>query len=141
MNNEIVVNATRGILGRIASYVAKQALLGKKVVVVNCNDALVTGDKKGVVERYRVLRAKGGSSLKGPKVSKMPERFMKRCIRGMLSHKQSRGRDALKRVMCYNSVPLEKEGVEMIDMKRELKVKATKLKEVSEALGWNIKKC
>jgi len=78
MNNELIIDATSGVFGRIASYAAKQALLGKSVVIVNCNDALITGDKAGVVDRYRVLRAKGGSSRKGPKISKMPERMMKR---------------------------------------------------------------
>jgi len=37
--------------------------------------------------------------------------------------------------MCYNSVPAEHERKEMVDMKRVLKVKATKLKDVSEALN------
>ena len=34
MKKEIIINAQGGILGRIAAFSAKQALLGKKVIIV-----------------------------------------------------------------------------------------------------------
>ena len=37
----------------------------------------------------------------------MPDRFVRRSIRGMLDYKRGRGRDAFKRIMCYISVPDE----------------------------------
>ena len=64
----------------------------------------------------------------------MPERIVKRAVRGMLPHKQARGREALKRVMCYNVVPSELEGKEMISLKRELKVKPVELKRLSREI-------
>jgi len=37
----------------------------------------------------------------------MPDRFVRRCIRGMLPYKQEKGRKAFKRVMCYIGIPDE----------------------------------
>ena len=134
MNKEIIIDATEGILGRIAAYAAKQSLLGKSVIIVNSNEAIITGDKKVILEKYKSLRAKGGASLKGPKMSKAPERILKRTIRGMLSHKQARGREALKRIMCHNSLPTEFENAEKLLFKRPIKTNILTLKELSKEL-------
>jgi len=133
-NDEIVIDASGGVLGRIAAYAAKQSLLGKPVIVVNCDEARIIGAKQNIVEKYRTLRAKGGSSLKGPKISKVPEKLMKRTIRGMLSHRQARGRQALKRIICYNSVPEEFTSVDKISLKKPIKHKSISLQELSKAL-------
>jgi ribosomal protein uL13 len=130
-----IIDATGGSMGRIASYSAKQALLGKEVIVVNCNDALIIGDRKGIAEKYRILRRKGGSSMKGPKISKVPYMIMKRAVRGMLPHKKGRGAIALKKVICYNDVPAEYEKAEKVSFKRDLKIKAIKLSKLKEELG------
>lgn len=134
MKKEIIINAQGGILGRIAAFSAKQALFGKKVIIVNCNEILITGEKNKVKEKYLVLRKKGGTSIKGPRISKMPEKIMKRTIRGMLSHKQGRGSDAFNRIRCYNTCPAECEHAEKIEMKRPAKTKLTKLLDVSREL-------
>jgi large subunit ribosomal protein L13 len=134
MNKEIVIDATQTPLGRIAAFSAKQALLGKSVTIVNCNQTIITGDKKIILEKYKILRAKGGSSLKGPKISKTPEKMLKRTVRGMLSHRQSRGSQALKRVMCYNTCPAEFENQEKLSLKRPIKTKYITLQELSRLL-------
>src|SRR3989344_2682711 len=105
--NEIILDASEGIFGRVASFAAKKALLGNKVIIVNCNDALVSGRRRMVIEEYKISRTRGGSSLNGPNFPKEPFRLMKRAVRGMLPHKQGRGIEALKRVICYNNLPLE----------------------------------
>jgi len=130
MNRETIIDAKDGVLGRIAAFAAKQALLGKTVTVLNCNDVLISGKRDDIIKKYSSLFSKGGSGQKGPKIPKLPERVMKRTIRGMLSHKQGRGSDALKRVMCYNTVPAEFESKEKISHKRELVTKSLTLKEV-----------
>ena len=78
--------------------------------------------------------SKGGNSLKGPKIPKTPERIMKRTIRGMLSHKQGRGSDAMKRIICYNVLPSELESQEKTTMKRNLITKSLTLKEVCKLI-------
>ncbi|MBU0466648.1 MAG: 50S ribosomal protein L13 [Nanoarchaeota archaeon] len=134
MPSQIIIDATDGIMGRIASFAAKQSLLGKEVVIVNCNQTLITGRPRTAITNYQQKRSRGGSSLKGPHFPKSPERIMKRTVKGMLSHRQARGRDALKRVICYNKVPAEFENAEKISLKREIKVKALTLKKLSEEL-------
>jgi large subunit ribosomal protein L13 len=134
MNTQIVIDATGGTLGRIASFSAKQALLGKTIKIVNCNDVLVSGRKEDIIKKYSTLMKKGGNSLKGPKIPKVPERIMKRTIRGMLSHKKGRGSDALKRVMCYNTTPAEFESAEKTSLKRELTARSLTLKEVCKLI-------
>jgi large subunit ribosomal protein L13 len=45
---KMIIDATNATLGRLASFVAKQALQGKKVIIVNSEKAIITGDKKGI---------------------------------------------------------------------------------------------
>ena len=117
--NEIVIDASNATLGRLSSYAAKQSLLGKSIIIVNCNDAIITGDKRTTINKYKRLRSMGGLSQRGPYFPKSPERLVKRAIRGMLSHRQSRGKEALQRIMCYNSVPAEYEQKPKIKAGRE----------------------
>ncbi len=105
MVKEKIINAEGAILGRISSLAAKQALLGKEVVVVNCNKAIITGRKEAAIKNYLEKKRKGGSSQRGPNIHSAPEKILKRTIRGMLPYKKGKGADALKRVRCYNEVP------------------------------------
>ncbi len=130
----IVIDAAGGVLGRVASLGAKKALLGYEVKIVNCNDVLLVGEKRNIIETYMIKRVRGGSSRNGPHFPKSPERIMKRTIRGMLSYKLGRGGAAFKRIMCYNEFPKEFDGKEKISMKRELRTEAIKLTELSREL-------
>jgi len=102
----MIVNAEDLILGRMATHIAKKALNGEKIDVVNCEKAIITGKKKDILEKYK-QRANRGGPFHGPFYPKMPDRFVRRAIRGMLNYKQGRGKDAFKRIMCYISVPDE----------------------------------
>ena len=132
MELKIVVDATGAVLGRVASFAAKQSLLGKEVAVVNCSNALVTGNKKMILDEYKEARARGGSSLKGPFFPKSPERIMKRAIRGMLSYKEGRGNAAFKRIRCHNELPQELSSKQAITLHKPLRVKSMTLKQLSE---------
>jgi len=103
----MIINASDMILGRLASYVAKQALLGEKVDIVNCEKAVLTGNKKSVLADYKRRNERGTRPTKGPFMPKMPDRFVRRCIRGMLPYKQEKGIKAFKRIMCYIGIPDE----------------------------------
>ena len=102
----IVVDATNLIVGRMATWVAKKALLGEEINIVNCENAVITGKKKSVLTRYRE-KYQIGDALKGPYFPRMADRFIRRIIRGMLPYKQNKGEMAYKRVMCYLGVPRE----------------------------------
>jgi len=132
--NKITIDATSGTLGRIASFAAKQALLGKDITIVNCNSALISGRKTSTIREYKQSRARRSSSLKGPHFPSIPEKLMRRTIRGMLPRQYARGTEALKKIRCYNTVPAEFEKVEKLSLKRDLKVKSISLKELHEKL-------
>ena len=130
----MIIDATNMILGRLASHAAKQSLLGKTISIINCNNALVTGQKKFILGKYKERRARGGSTMKGPHFPRSPERIVKRTIRGMLSYKQARGADALKRIKCYNETPAEFADKETIKSDKTSKAKTLTLKKLSELM-------
>ena len=131
---EIVVDASNSILGRLASFAAKQALLGKKVIIVNCDSALLTGRKRMVIGEYGIARRRGSISLNGPHFPKYSDRIMKRTIRGMLSYNQGRGLQALKRVVCYPNTPQEYAASKKINIVAHTKGKTMPLSELSREL-------
>lgn len=102
-----VYDGTNLLLGRLASLVAKDALMGLEVRVVNCEKVVISGKRQNVLAHEYQRFQRGGYPLKGPRVSRLPDRFFRRTVRGMLPHKQARGREAWKRVMCYVGLPPE----------------------------------
>ena len=105
-----IIDGNGAILGRLASFIAKDALEGEEIVVINCEKIIITGNKKRIQEDFEEKRSKVGSGQKGPKVSRLNEKIVKRAIRGMLpNHRKGRGREALKRIKCYVGVPKEYE--------------------------------
>lgn len=111
---EITIDAENAVAGRLASFAAKQALLGFTVNIVNCEKAIISGDKYKTTARYHYRNVEMGQPHKGPFIPKMPDRFVRRIVRGMLGHKRGRGRDAFKRVMCYIGVPEEMKGKDLV---------------------------
>ncbi len=101
---ELIVDATDMLVGRFGSYVAKQAILGAKVSVINCDKAVISGKRLKVIKEF-LHKKDMGTWSHGPFYFRSSDRFVKRMIRGMLPHKQQKGRDALARIKCYNGVP------------------------------------
>ena len=130
MIKQVVIDAKGGVLGRVASVAAKEALNGNKVIIVNCNEAVVVGSKAVIIEQYMHLRGMGGAGLKGPRILTIPFRFMKRTIRGMLPHFQARGEEALERIMCYNDTPKEFEAAKKMIVVKKLIADSITLKEL-----------
>jgi large subunit ribosomal protein L13 len=100
------INADGLILGRLATRVAKLALSGDIINIINCEKAVISGNRKDIRARIDHLRDMG-TPFKGPFYPSKAERIVKRAIRGMLPYKQERGRMALKRVKCYDNQPVE----------------------------------
>lgn len=105
----ITIDATNAIVGRIGAYAAKQALLGKTINIVNAEKAIVSGAKKTTITEAKRKKAMG-VPRKGPYQSKLPDRYVRRIIRGMLPYKQPRGRAAYERIMCFIGDPAVIEG-------------------------------
>ncbi len=108
----MIINAENLILGRVATVAAKKALMGENVDIVNCEKAVMTGNKKEILARYKKKREMG-QVYHGPYIFRMPDVFVKRVIRGMLPYKQEKGRKALERISCYKGVPEEMEEGKM----------------------------
>jgi len=86
----VVINADKLVLGRMASVIAKQALLGEEVKVVNCEKAVIIGNKRGIILDY-LHKLELGQPQQGPFIQRRPDLFVKRAISGMLPKRRSRG--------------------------------------------------
>ncbi len=105
----IIIDADNAILGRLAAYAAKRALMGDTVRVVNAEHAVVSGTPNTTVEEAK-REHRMGVPRKGPFHFRMPDRHVRRVIRGMLPHKFPRGRTAFARVRCYIGTPVDLQG-------------------------------
>ena len=125
-----VVDGAGLILGRVATHVAKMALEGERVVVVNCEKMILTGSKEGVFKKFKERRERGNPHW-GPYYPRMSDRIVRRTIRGMLPYKKDRGRNAFRRVNCYLGVPKDiKEKPETIKSASYTKLRTTKFIEL-----------
>lgn len=136
----VVIDAENVIMGRLATFVAKKLLEGENVVVVNAEKAVITGRPDAIFDRYKMKRNLGGpmKPFKGPFHPRMPDRIVRRSIRGMLPMKKSSGRDAYQRCMTYIGVPREfaKSEKMVLDAKTNLpRSRYVYVAEVSKFLG------
>lgn len=146
-SEEIVIDGSGHILGRLASVVAKELLKDpkKRFVILNAEKVVISGSKENIFAEYRKMR-EIGSKEKGPYFPKAPDRILKRTIRGMLPYKKARGRDALSRVKVYLGVPEEYKDAERVSVpqasarSRLSLAKFVLLGEVSKHLGWRPRK-
>ncbi len=135
MSQQVIIEGAGAVLGRLASCAAKQSLLGKTVVVVNCDRVVIAGNRPNIIKEWQEATRRGGHSLKGPFVPrKNSEKMVKRTIRGMLSYKQGRGWEAFKRIRCYASVPAEFESAPKLSLTRPVKNQTIQLSELSKVI-------
>ena len=132
-----IINADELVLGRLATYVAKKALQGEKVIVVNAEKAVITGNEKSIKKEYKQKRDRG-AFYKGPYFPRMPDRLVKRTIRGMINYKSDRGKKAFKNVRVYIGVPEEfaNKEAKTIQSANFKKIKLPKYIRVSELCYW-----
>lgn len=131
----MIIDGTNAVLGRLGARVAKLALLGNNIDIVNSEKIIVTG-KKSVVLEYYDLKNKLGVTVKGPFYPVDPKMFVKRIYRGMLPYKNDRGRAALARIKCYNGVPAEFAGKQFEKLgQKDLKVNFVTIGEICKFIG------
>lgn len=134
-----IIDATGATLGRLSTNVAKRLLNGEEIAVVNSEKAIVSGKKVAIKAHYKQER-EVGTYRKGPFFPRMPDRIVKRTIRGMVPYQTSHGKTAYKKLRCYIGVPREFEGKKFETVKEALKEPADymTLQEISRYLGANI---
>ena len=136
----MIIDGSNLILGRLASFAAKRALLGEKIDIINCEEIVVSGKRKQILEDIKARYARG-EYLKGPFPSRRIDRFVRRSVRGMLPYNQYKGKIDFKKVMCYRGVPDKFKDQKFVTFKN-LNIEKTKslnyiyLKEIEKYLGY-----
>ena len=103
----MIIDATGAIVGRLATVIAKSALEGQDVVVVNVEKAVISGDPVKTVLKYkgrRGMQNKANPDL-SPKWSRRADYLFKRILQGMMPKHSARGKASLQRVRAYMGVP------------------------------------
>lgn len=145
LENTIIVDGRDHLLGRLASIVSKELLSGQKVVIVRCDEVVVSGSLVRNKVKYAQFRQKRMNTNpgKGPYHFKSPARMVWRTIRGMCHQKTARGQEALARLATFEGIPhpYDKKKRQVIPAAlRVMRLKPgrdyTVLGELADAVGW-----
>ena len=132
--SKLVYDGKDAVFGRLASAVAKDLLKGSCVDVINCDEIIISGDKKLLAKKILAKREMGsGGSIKGPKYPRVADRLTKRMIRGMLPRDRMKGQDAYRRLKCYVGAEVE-EGAEIIKLNHKKPMKYSTMAEIVKLL-------
>lgn len=103
----MIIDASGLILGRLASLTAKRIIDGGEVTIINAEKAIITGNKKYIIERFknRLGTRTLGSQKKAPIHPRRPDTYVRRVVRGMIPWKKPRGKAAYKRLRVYVGLP------------------------------------
>ncbi|KAL3936374.1 MAG: hypothetical protein SGBAC_008302 [Bacillariaceae sp.] len=102
-----VIDGRDHLLGRLASIVAKELLAGQTVVIVRCDEMVVSGSLVRNRVKYAQFRKKrmNTNPNRGPFHFKSPAMMAWRTIRGMINQKTARGQEALNRLSTFDGIP------------------------------------
>ncbi len=97
-----VIDVKNKILGRACTQIAKKALLGEYIVVINAKDCVISGKKAQIQKKYleKLNISTATNPKRGPFWPRRPDRFFRKVVWGMLPRNR-RGRDALTRIHVY----------------------------------------
>ena len=135
----IIIDADGAVLGRMCTQIAKRLLNGEEISIINSEKAIISGKKSSIKKQYEQKRELG-TYRKGPFFPRMPDRMVKRTVRGMIPYQTSHGRAAFKRLKCYMGIPKEFEGkpFEKIKDAEKFPVEFITLGELSRSLGAHV---
>ena len=145
LDKTTVIDGKDHLLGRLASVVAKQLLLGERIVVVRTERMMISGSM--FRNMYRLRGFMGKTRAANPRRGHIhyhnPARIFWRTVRGMLPHKTARGAAALGRLKTFEGVPhpyCEKKRMLVPDALKAIRIKnfrkVTVLGELAEKFGW-----
>lgn len=145
MAQPVVIDGKGHLLGRLASICAKQLLAGKKIVVVRCEEIVISGSLQRNKVKYAqfIQKRMNTNPKKGPFHYRSPARMLWRTLRGMLPHKTARGQLALHRLATYEGIPEPYDKTKRVVVPDALKVlrmrpdrNFTVLGRLSKEVGW-----
>ena len=146
--DSVLIDGRTHMLGRLASIVAKELLCGQKIVVVRCEQIVVSGSlMRNKVKFTQFLRKRTNTNpKKGPIHFRSPARMFWRTVRGMVPHKTKRGAAAFERFKAYEGIPPPYDKVKRAVVPEALKVlrlaaghKYCVLADLSHQVGWKHK--
>ncbi len=132
-----VIDAKECILGRLATEVAKRGLNGENIIIVNSEFAVISGKKEAIFKKY-LERRQRGTPQHGPFFPSRPDMIVRRAIRGMISYKTKRGREAFKKIKVFIGIPEEYKNMELKKVGKQidkLKCDFVFVHELSKFLG------
>jgi len=139
----IIVDGTNQVAGRLCSHVAKLLINGNRVSIVNSENIMLSGDRKAIIEEYRkYLEISSITNPKfGPFHPRRPDTMISKMVRGMLPKNKPSGKTALKRLRAYLGVPNElksKKTTQFEDAKiRKPAPYYTSLGDLGRMVGWH----
>lgn len=140
---DVIVDGTNQIAGRLCSHVAKLLINGSRVSIVNSENIMFSGSKEMVVEEYRkYLEIASITNPKfGPFHPRRPDTMITKMVRGMLPKNKPSGKTAFKRLRAYLGVPNElrsKKTVQFDDAKiRKPAPYYTTFGDLGRTIGWH----
>lgn len=93
LEKPILIDCRDHLHGRLASVVAKELLAGQKIILVRCEEMVISGSLVRNQTKYAQFRNKrmNTNPKRGPFHFKSPARIVWRTIRGMVHQKTARG--------------------------------------------------
>lgn len=143
--DEIVIDGHGHLMGRLASYVAKELLCGQKITVVRCEALNISGSLYRNHLKYKEFRRKRTNTnpRRGPFHYTAPSMIFWRTVRGMLPRKTERGQAALNKLKTFDGVPFEyttRKKMCVSDATKVLRLKPHRkfcvLGDLSKQVGW-----
>ena len=119
MEKEIIIDGQGAVLGRISNFIAKKALQGNLVIVLNTEKIIIIGKPKNILEKYLEKLRLGHGVQKGPIILRKASEIVRRAIRGMIGRQKTKGREAFRRIKCYEGVPKKYSNSEKIKFEKK----------------------
>lgn len=140
---EVIVDGTNQVAGRLCSHVAKMLIKGSRVSIVNSENIMFSGKRDMIIGEYRKFLEI--SSITNPKFGpfhpRRPDTMISKMVRGMLPKNKPSGEAALKRLRAYLGVPNElksKKTVQFDDARiRKPAPYYTTLGDLGRIVGWH----
>jgi len=143
INKQIIVDASNCIAGRICSNVSKLLIQGNRVVIINSERAMLSGNRYKTIEDYKKYLEVGSvtNPIHGPYHPRRPDRILTKMVRGMISRRKPSGILAFKRLRVYIGVPTELQSSKEIKIFDDAKITKSEsyyitIGDVAKQIGW-----
>jgi large subunit ribosomal protein L13 len=105
--NEILVDATGCIAGRMCSHVSKLLLKGNRVTIVNSEKAMLSGNRYKTIDLYKEFLEINSvtNPIHGPFHPRRPDTMLTKMVRGMVPKTKTSGIEAFRRLRVYIGIP------------------------------------